>query len=228
MVLKGVIWVNNTKNQVIWSWKESIWYTMIKLGQMVLKGANWVHNDKIGSNGLKMSQLGTKYKYRGYLLKQVVLPNKVAPIFVVCTQLVFFFTEKFVDFSVWCCPVEGWVGNVVLAISKLKSAEHCGFHQKLQFLDQNLQFSSKTVDFHQKTLFQQNPWFSLKSMVSVKSSVASKTAVFIKNCRFSSKTVDFHQNPWFSWKSMVFGIFLWAFKRITSNRDSMWNERLLA
>ena len=31
-------------------------YTMIKLGQMVLKGVNRVHNDKIGSNGLERSQ----------------------------------------------------------------------------------------------------------------------------------------------------------------------------
>ena len=30
---------------------------MIKLGQMVLKGANWVHNiNKISSNGLERSQ----------------------------------------------------------------------------------------------------------------------------------------------------------------------------
>ena len=29
---------------------------MIKLGQMVLKGVNWVHNDKIRSNGLERSQ----------------------------------------------------------------------------------------------------------------------------------------------------------------------------
>ena len=27
------------------------------LGQMVLKGVIWVHNDKIGSNGLERSQL---------------------------------------------------------------------------------------------------------------------------------------------------------------------------
>ena len=33
---------------------------MIKLGQIVLKGVNWVHNDKIGSNGLERSQLGTQ------------------------------------------------------------------------------------------------------------------------------------------------------------------------
>ena len=35
---------------------------MIKLGQMVLKGVNWVHNDKIGSNGLERSQLGTQWQ----------------------------------------------------------------------------------------------------------------------------------------------------------------------
>ena len=33
---------------------------MIKLGQMVLKGVNWVHNDKIRSYGLERSQLGTE------------------------------------------------------------------------------------------------------------------------------------------------------------------------
>ena len=33
---------------------------MIKLVQMVLKGVNWIHNDKIVSNGLEMSQLGTQ------------------------------------------------------------------------------------------------------------------------------------------------------------------------
>ena len=33
---------------------------MIKLGQMVLKGVNWVHNDKVRSNGLEMSQLCTQ------------------------------------------------------------------------------------------------------------------------------------------------------------------------
>ena len=38
--------------------KESIGYTMIKLGQMVLKGVKWVHNAKIRSYGLERSQLG--------------------------------------------------------------------------------------------------------------------------------------------------------------------------
>ena len=77
MVLKGVNGVHNDKigsnglersqlgtqckNQVIWSWKESIGYTMIKLGEMFLKGVNWVHNTKIRSNGLERSQLGTQW-----------------------------------------------------------------------------------------------------------------------------------------------------------------------
>ena len=33
---------------------------MMKLDQMILKGVNWIHNDKIVSNGLEMSQLGTQ------------------------------------------------------------------------------------------------------------------------------------------------------------------------
>ena len=33
---------------------------MIKLGHMVLKAGNWVHNDKIMSYGLERSQLGTQ------------------------------------------------------------------------------------------------------------------------------------------------------------------------
>ena len=50
------------------------WVHNDKLGQMVLKGVNWVyknqvlkgvnwvHNDKIGANGLERSQLGTQCK----------------------------------------------------------------------------------------------------------------------------------------------------------------------
>ena len=37
---------------------------MQKSDHMVLKGVNWVDNDKIRSNGLERSQLGTQYKYR--------------------------------------------------------------------------------------------------------------------------------------------------------------------
>ena len=33
---------------------------MIKLGHMILKGVNWVHNDKIGPNGLERSEWGTQ------------------------------------------------------------------------------------------------------------------------------------------------------------------------
>ena len=32
---------------------------MIKLGQMVLKGVNWINNDIISLNGIERSQLGT-------------------------------------------------------------------------------------------------------------------------------------------------------------------------
>ena len=34
---------------------------MIKLGHMFLKGVGWVNNDKMRSNGLERSQLGTQY-----------------------------------------------------------------------------------------------------------------------------------------------------------------------
>ena len=63
MVLKGANRVHNNKTGLR-SWNESIGYIMIKLGQMVFKGVIWVHNDKIGSNGLKMSKLGRQYKIR--------------------------------------------------------------------------------------------------------------------------------------------------------------------
>ena len=36
------------------------WVHNDKLGKMVLKGVNWVHNAKIGSNGLERSQLCTQ------------------------------------------------------------------------------------------------------------------------------------------------------------------------
>ena len=37
-------------------------YTITKLGPMVLKGVNWVHNDKIRSYGLERSNLCTQCK----------------------------------------------------------------------------------------------------------------------------------------------------------------------
>ena len=36
------------------------WVHNEKLGQMVLKGVNWVHNAKTRSYGLERSQLGTQ------------------------------------------------------------------------------------------------------------------------------------------------------------------------
>ena len=52
--------------------KESIGYTIQKMGHMVLKGFNWVHNDKISSSGLERSQLGTQYKKGQMVLKGVI------------------------------------------------------------------------------------------------------------------------------------------------------------
>ena len=37
---------------------------------MILKGVSWVHNNKIRSNGLKKSNLGTQYKIRSYGLER--------------------------------------------------------------------------------------------------------------------------------------------------------------
>ena len=36
------------------------WVHNDKLGQKVLKGVSWVHNDKLGSNGLERSNLDTQ------------------------------------------------------------------------------------------------------------------------------------------------------------------------
>ena len=36
------------------------WVYNTKSGQMVLKGVNWVHNDEIMSNGPERHQLGTQ------------------------------------------------------------------------------------------------------------------------------------------------------------------------
>ena len=38
------------------------WVHNYKIRSMVLKGVNWVHNDKIRLNGIKRSQLGTQCK----------------------------------------------------------------------------------------------------------------------------------------------------------------------
>ena len=54
--VKGGSWVHNTRNQVKLFRKESIGYTMIQCCQMVLKGVNWVHYNKMMSNGLERSQ----------------------------------------------------------------------------------------------------------------------------------------------------------------------------
>ena len=48
MVLKGVNWVQYVNQKVIF--------------KVSYKGVDWVHNDKITSNGFESSQLGTQYK----------------------------------------------------------------------------------------------------------------------------------------------------------------------
>ena len=86
MVLKGVNWVHNDKiganglersqlgrqckNLVIWSGKESIGYTMIKSGQMVLKAVNWVQSDKIRQMVLKVVNWVHNTKIRSYGLER--------------------------------------------------------------------------------------------------------------------------------------------------------------
>ena len=40
--------------------RSQLGQTIQKSGQMVLKGVSWVYNNKIGSNGLERSQLGTQ------------------------------------------------------------------------------------------------------------------------------------------------------------------------
>ena len=74
---------------------------------------------------------------------------------------------------------------MVFAVSELKSA------QKLQFLDQNPQFSSKSAIFVKICSFHQNLQFSSKS------TVFAKICSFCQNPRFSSKSTGFHQNLWF-------------------------------
>ena len=146
-------------------------YTIIKLGQMVFKGVNWVHNDKIGSNGLKKSQLGTQYKYRDYLLRQVVLPN--------CVPNWSFISLR----NPWISVFDGVLLKVELEMwflqfLSLNLPENYSFHQKLWLLDQNMWFSSKFAVFIKIGGFHKKSWIS------------SKSAVFIK-------IHGFHENPWF-------------------------------
>ena len=43
---------------------------------MVLKGVNWVHNDKISLNGIEISQLGIQCKIRSYGLEMSQLGSQ--------------------------------------------------------------------------------------------------------------------------------------------------------
>ena len=60
------------KNQVKWSLRRSQLGTpMIKLGQMVLKGVNWVHNPKIKQYAIEQSIGYTMIKLGHMVLKGV-------------------------------------------------------------------------------------------------------------------------------------------------------------
>ena len=139
--------------------------TIMKLGQMVLKGVNRVHNNKhIGDTFLG------KWSF-------ISLRNPWVSVF---------------DVVLLKVELEMWF----LQFLNLNLPENRNFHQKPQFLEQNLQFSSKSTvfikicgfqkmwffikicGFHQICSFHQNLWFS------------SKSVFFIKIC-------DFHQNPQF-------------------------------
>ena len=52
---------------------------MIKLGQMVLKGVNYTHNDKIRSNGLERSQFRTLQKSGHMVLKESIEHTMIKP-----------------------------------------------------------------------------------------------------------------------------------------------------
>ena len=60
----------------MWSQKESIGYTMIKSGHMVLKGVNWVLNTKNRSHGFERSDMGRNDKIRSNRLGRNQLDTK--------------------------------------------------------------------------------------------------------------------------------------------------------
>ena len=107
---------------------------------MVLKGLNWVHNDKIGLNGLKRSQLGTQYKYRGYLLRQVVFHfneksmNLSVDVVLLKVELEMWFLqflrlnlpETAVFIKIYSFHQNPWFSSKSAVVIKI-----CGFHQNL-------------------------------------------------------------------------------------------------
>ena len=69
MVLKGANEVHSDKIRSNGSVRSQFWYTIQKLGQMVLKGVNWAHNDKLGQMVLK----GVNWVHKMTKLGQMVL-----------------------------------------------------------------------------------------------------------------------------------------------------------
>ena len=132
--------------------------------------------------------------------------------------MVFCFTEKSMDFSVWCFCLEGWVGNVVCTVIDLKSAQKLWILIKIHGFDLNPQFWPKTAVFIKNCGFNEKMWFSS-----------------IKNCGFCPKTMVFTKNHdfpaskmWFSPKTTVFG-FSHSCLRFQQRNIYLWpNERPLA
>ena len=108
---------------------------MIKLGQIVLKGVNWVDNTKIRSYGIERSQLGTQYNQKHVLgpkLKfwknNLVLNSKA--------------TDSWKT-GFW--PKTAVLMKTMLFEPKtvvIKAKNH-GFHENYSFLAKKLQFSWK-------------------------------------------------------------------------------------
>ena len=155
MVLKGVNRVHNDKirskglertnlgtqykNQVIWSWKDSTGYTMIKLDQMVLKGVNWVHNTNIG-----VTFLG---KWSFISLRNLWI--SVFDVVLLKVELEMWFLQFLrLNLPENCSFHQNpWFSSKSAVFIKI-----CGFHQNLQFSSKsavfkNLQFSSKSAIF---------------------------------------------------------------------------------
>ena len=114
---------------------------------MVLKGLKWVHNDKIGSNGLKRHNTNIGVTFLGKW-SFVSLRNLWISVFDVV-------------------PLKVELEMCFLQFVSLNLPENCSFNQNLQF-HQNLQFSSKAVVFIKICGFLQNPQFSQKPQIFIK------------------------------------------------------------
>ena len=149
---------------------------MMKLGQMVLKIVNWVHNTKIRSNDLLK---GVNWVHND---------QNIGVTFLGKWSFISLRNPWISVFDVVLLKVE--LEMLFLQFLSLNLPENCNFHQKPQFLDQNLCFSSKSTVY-------KNLQFSSKSTVFI------RICSCPQNLQFSSKSLvfvkihDFHQNSQF-------------------------------